>query len=136
MNEKQEYVKRIFLLAKMRGIVKTQGDFAKLLDVDRTTLSGAFNAKPLYLTDRFVRRVQRWAEANGIEDIGGGDQPAKEDAPAEPAAGFWVPEEFRRTMENMSETIRIQAQMLQQYQTGAAFLGGAAATQKNARLED
>ena len=126
MDDKKEYVKRIFLLAKMRGIVKTQGDFAKLLDVDRTTLSGSFNAKPLYLTDRFVRRVQRWAEANGIEDIQPGQQPApKEQTSPSQAAGFWVPEEFRKTMENMTETIRIQAQVIADLQTRTveSFLG-------------
>ena len=127
MDEKKEYVKRIFLLAKMRGLVKTQGDFAKLLDVDRTTLSGAFNAKPLYLTDRFVRRVQRWAETNGIEDIQdgtAGSMPEPKAAPAQ-SPGFWVPEEFRKTMENMTETIKIQAQVIAGLQSRSvdAFLG-------------
>lgn len=124
MDDKKEYVERVFLMAKMRGLVKTQGDFAKLLDVDRTTLSGAFHGKPINLTDRFVRRVRRWAEANGIEDAPGGDQKQQQAEPAQ-GAGFLVPEEFRKTMENMTETIRIQAQIIAGLQPRSvdAFLG-------------
>ena len=69
-----------------------------------------------------MKKVRRFAVAHGLEE--GEPQPAPKTSPAQ-AAGFWVPEEFRKTMENMTETIRIQAQVIADLQTRTveSFLG-------------
>lgn len=83
--------------------------------MSRSGLSAALNGYEKNLTDSLVRKVRSFAIEHGLEET-----PAA--APAE--NGFWVPEAFRQTMENMSETIRIQAQLLAQYQgTGVVGLG-------------
>ena len=121
MNDKKDYISRVYLAAKMRGICTTQAEMAALLDVDRSTLSQAINGK---YTDRFFRRVERFAQERGLVDQPEGEKPAVVAETGRPD-GFWVPEEFRKTMENMTETIRIQAQVIADLQTRTveSFLG-------------
>lgn len=67
MEEKQEYLKRIYSLSVARGLCGTQKEFATLLEIDPTTLSAAMNASPRALTDRLVKRLHKFAEQNGLE---------------------------------------------------------------------
>lgn len=43
---------------RVRGIVKTQGDFAQLLGVSQSSVSGARHGDDRYLTDSLIERVQ------------------------------------------------------------------------------
>ena len=43
---------------RVRGIVKTQGDFAQLLGVSQNSLSGAKHGDDRYLTDSLIERVR------------------------------------------------------------------------------
>lgn len=43
---------------RVRGIVRTQGDFARLLGVSQNSLSGAKHGDDRYLTDSLVERVR------------------------------------------------------------------------------
>ena len=109
MEDPKDYINRIFFLAASAGIVKQKQEFAEALEVDRSGLSAAMNGNERYLTASLVKKVRRFAIAHGLEE--GDPQPEPKAAPAQ-GAGFWVPEEFRKTMENMTETIRIQAQII------------------------
>ena len=129
MNEKQTYIYEIYLKAMNAGLCKQKREFAELLGVNRAGLSSAMNGDEKNLTDSLLRKVRSFAIEYGLEDnpnAGTGAAPVQEQ-PAAPTQGrgFYVPEEFRQTMENMSETIRIQAQLLAQQMQGAAFMGGA-----------
>ena len=43
---------------RIRGIVKTQGDFAQLLGVSQSSVSGARHGDDRYLTDSLIERVR------------------------------------------------------------------------------
>jgi len=43
---------------RVRGIVKTQGDFAKMLGVSQSSVSGARHGDDRYLTNALIERVQ------------------------------------------------------------------------------
>lgn len=43
---------------RVRGIVKTQGDFAQLLGVSQSSVSGARHGDDRYLTDSLIERVR------------------------------------------------------------------------------
>ena len=71
LEEKSAYVNRIFGLACSKGLCKTRVEFARLLDINPTTLSGAMNSRPEYLTDKIIGRVVMFAASNNLE----GDAP-------------------------------------------------------------
>lgn len=138
MEDKKEYLNRIYHQAVIAGLCSNKKEFAEIMEVNKSGLSSAMNGNEKNLTDRLVRKVRKFAVAHGLED-GAGTKPAPaQEQPAAPTQGrgFYVPEEFRQTMENMSETIRIQAQLLAQQMQGAAFMGGAIYTPKNGYQTD
>lgn len=99
LEEKLAYVNRIYGLACAKGLCKTRSDFARLLDINRTSLSNAMSTRPEYLTDRMVGKVKAFATANGLE----GDMPEDVDRgttvsiiPVEAMAGTLV--EFFQTV--------------------------------------
>lgn len=115
MNDKKEYIRNVMLKAMAAGLCSKQFEFAQILGVSRSGLSAALNGDEKNLTDSLVRKIRAFALEHGLEESS---------TTAAPTDGFWVPEAFRQTMENMSETIRIQAQLLAQYQgTGVVGLG-------------
>lgn len=67
MEEKQEYLQRVYALAAAKGMCRTQKEFAGLLGIDPTNLSAAMNANPRALTDKLIARVRKFAEGNGLE---------------------------------------------------------------------
>lgn len=67
LEEKSAYVNRIFGLACSKGLCKTRVEFARLLDINPTTLSGAMNSRPEYLTDKIIGRVVMFAASNNLE---------------------------------------------------------------------
>ena len=76
LEEKMSYVNRIYGLACAKGLCKTRSEFAGLLDINRTTLSGAMSTRPEYLTDRLIGRVKAFATANHLD----GDLPDSDKA--------------------------------------------------------
>lgn len=123
--DKQEYLRRVFFLAEGAELCKTQKQFAELLEVDRTGLSSAMNGNEKYLTDSLIRKVRSWARENGLE----GDAPQK---PKEP--DIVIPAATAKMYENLTETIRLQAEMLSRMQAGTFVAGGYAP--KNSRIEN
>jgi hypothetical protein len=72
-----------------------------------------------YLTDNLVTKVRLFAKDNGLEIT----KAAQMQQPQGP--GVFIPEDTRAMFENMTETIRIQAQMLAQFQGAGIFAGSA-----------
>lgn len=67
MEEKTEFIKRVYNLAALRGLCSTKKEFATLLGVNDKGLSSAMNGDPKNLTDSLVKKVQLFASANGLD---------------------------------------------------------------------
>ena len=67
---RQERLTFIFEQARVAGLAKTQGDFAKILDINRSVLSAAMNGNDTYLTDNLMRKVERFYAENFDSDGG------------------------------------------------------------------
>lgn len=67
---RQERLTFIFEQARVAGLAKTQGDFAKILDINRSVLSAAMNGNETYLTDNLMRKVERFYAENFDPDGG------------------------------------------------------------------
>lgn len=136
LEERKDLFIRVFHLARLNQLVKNQKDFAHQLGVAPPTLSLALKGDERYLTDNLEIKVRYYAQQNGLENevqesISKAE--ARKEAQSQ-AGGVFIPEETRAMFDNMAETIRIQAQMLAQFQ-GGAFLGAGAYTPKNYRTD-
>lgn len=69
METKQEYLNRIFRTASLRGMCKSQRDFASLLGVNEKAFSSALNGNERYLTDNLVAKVRLFAKENELEQL-------------------------------------------------------------------
>ena len=67
IEEKVEYLQKVYHLACSRGMCTMQKEFAELLGVSRAGLSAAMNGDPRNCTPSLVRKVQSWAQLNGLE---------------------------------------------------------------------
>lgn len=113
--DRKDYILKIYNLARLGGLCNTQGEFAELLGVQRTGISAALNGSERHLTQSLENRVRLFAQAHNLE----GDAHAQ----AEPAApqqqqGVFIPEGCRQMFENMTETIKLQAKLLDRLQGG------------------
>lgn len=108
MEEKLEYLTRIFTLAKKKGLCKTKGEFAALIGMNQSTISMAFNESPRYLTDNLIRRIKVWAD----ETFDGEElrDPSDPGPSGKNVNGLWIPLETVKLFENLSETCRILAE--------------------------
>lgn len=133
---RRDYINRVYYAARVKNLCSSQKEFAGLVKVSAPTLSQAFNGNPVYLTENLEIKVRYFAQQNGLEaEVQDGiskDEAKKEQA--QQATGVFIPEETRAMFDNMAETIRIQAQMLAQFQ-GGAFLGAGAYAPKNYRTD-
>lgn len=99
MEEKQTYIRRVFNLACTAGLCQTQKEFAELLGITSSTLSSAMNGSERHLTESLVIRVRAFALEHGLEN---NPKPG----------GVYLPPETLEFITNLSETIRLQAEML------------------------
>lgn len=123
METRKDYVNRVYNEACARGLCRRQKEFAALLGMDASTISSALNGNERYLTDNLIRRVQAW-ESQILRD---GARPA----PAAQQEGIFIPAETAALYNNMSETIRIQAEIISRLQAGASAPAGAYYAPKN-----
>ena len=132
METKKDYVNRIYRLALFAGLVENKKDFADLLEMERSSVSGAMNGNEKNLTDRFVRRVQKFAEAHHLGEEPGTFTPAPE---VQPEPEDWkqrLIESQQRTIESQQRTI----EALTSIQAGVpAYLGGVYAPKNTGRTD-
>ena len=110
IEERKEYVLRIYGLACAAGLCKSRKEFADLLEINYTTLSSAMNGAERMLTESLVGRVRKFSRQNCLD----GEQPDPKFPPAQ--GGVWIPTETAQLYNNMSETIRIQAEIIARFQ--------------------
>lgn len=111
MEDKREYINRVYRLAVLNGLCTSQKDFAELLKVNKTSLSTAMNGGKT-LTESLTLKVQSFARLNGLEE-----NPAQQAPP--PAPDLVIPAATAELYRNMSETIRIQAEVIAKLQGGS-----------------
>ena len=66
--DKRERLTFIFEQARVAGLAKTQGDFARILDINRSVLSAALNGNETYLTDNLMRKAEKFYDENFDSD--------------------------------------------------------------------
>lgn len=109
METRKDYITRIFNEARALGLCKKQKDFADLLGMNSSTLSNALRGDERYLSDSFVRRVQAW-EQQVLEPRRGEKELSRPD--------IVIPAATADLYNNMSETIRVQAEIIARLQSG------------------
>lgn len=129
MENKLEYIRNIFGLAKINGLCKNQREFAEAIGISRSSLSQALAGIDAYLTESLVNKIRLFAKDNGLE-ITKAAQAQQAHGP-----GVFIPEETRAMFDNMAETIRIQAQMLAQFQGAGMLPGSFVGAPKNYRID-
>ena len=67
MEEKTDYLKRVYNTAALRGLCNTKKEFAQLLGVSDKALSSAMNGSETYLTKSLLKKVELFVSANGLE---------------------------------------------------------------------
>lgn len=127
MNEKQEIITRIYGLARLKGLCKTQKEFAVLVGVHPSTMSLAMRGDERYLSEKLVRSVLLYAKSEGLD----GEPPAHEP----PAPDIVIPAATATLYNNMSETIRLQAEIIARLQGGLSAPGAGLYPQKNFRTD-
>ena len=110
--EKKEYINRIFNLACARGLCRTKNEFSAMLEIHYTTISSAMNGNERFLTDSLIHKVQKLSRRYQLD----GEEADPQFPPT--TGGVWLPAETAQLYNNMSETIRLQAEMLLVLQKG------------------
>jgi len=108
LQQRKEYLQTAFMKALGAGLCKTQKEWAELLEIDRAGLSSAMNGNEKACTESLVRKVRLWVQAQGLED---GPQPAKPQA-----QDIVIPAATAELYNNLSETVRIQAETISRLQ--------------------
>ena len=137
LDERRHYLERVFQLARIDKLVKNQKDFALQLGIAPATLSLALKGDERYLTDNLEIKVRYYAIQNNLEE-GVREMESKAETQAaknQQGPGVFIPEETRAMFDNMAETIRIQAQLLAQFQGTGLMAGAIMQTPKNFRTE-
>ena len=123
MNEKKDYIASVFDEARARGLCHNQKEFAELLALNPSTVSSALNGVERSLTDRLVKRVRIWAEANL------GKEPKKEARP-----DIVIPAATMDLYTSMAKSIDRLTSLVERLQPGASAFSGAYG-QKNPLLD-
>lgn len=111
MESKTDYLNRIYSWARAKGLCHTQGEFAALMGMHGSTLSAAMRGHERFLTDNLIKRVAVWAKQMGLdgETI---DAPPQQQDITIPAATAKFYENLTESMKTMSETIRLQQELI------------------------
>ena len=109
--EKADFINRIYSLARAKGLCKTQGEFADLLGMNKSTISAAMNGTERNLTDNLIKRITVWASQMGIDDSA---TPAHDEAMNSATVKMY--ENLAESLRQMSETIRIQSETIRMQQ--------------------
>lgn len=112
--DRKDYILTMYHKACLAGLCSTQTEFAELLGINRSTVSAALSGNERYATKSIETRVRLFAQAHNLE----GDAPACTEPAAPQQRGVFIPEEARVMFENMTETIKLQAKLLDRLQGG------------------
>ena len=131
MENKKDYINRIYRLALGAGLCNNKSDFADLLGMNRTGVNAAMNGNEKNLTGKLVQRVRMFAQTHGLE----GDLKEPIPAPSQPKGeGVFIPPETLDLYTNLSETCRNLSAILARMPGGVASFGSVYAP-KNLQVE-
>lgn len=102
MSTKVEFIKKVYNLACLRGMCRTQKEFAALLGINDKGLSSAMNGSEKHLTASLMKKVENFAALNRLEVEAVQNQP---EVKAQPS-GIYIPQETLDLYTNLSETCR------------------------------
>ena len=98
--KEQDFIQKIYNMARVRGYCTRQKEFAQVLAVNETTLSQAMNGKGKYLTRNLMNRVRAWALEVGLIDRN--NEPIE---PGQPQGGVFIPQETAELYTSMAKSI-------------------------------
>lgn len=133
MESKKDYVERIYNEARMKGLCRTQAEFAELLGMHQSTISNAMKGKDRYLTDSIMRRFESWERQvlhrDGDTGPGNGatQQAQRED--------IVIPAATMDLYTSMAKSIDRLTALVERLQPGASAFSGVMPIQKNYRIE-
>ena len=127
METKKDYINRLLNEARMRGLCKTQKDFAALVGMDQSTISNALKGNEKYLTDSIIRRLESWER----QVLGASTTPQPEQKP-----DIVIPAATAELYTAMAKSIDRLTALVERLQPGAsAFQGAVYPGQKNYRID-
>ena len=127
METKKDYINRLLNEARMRGLCKTQKDFAALVGMDQSTISNALKGNEKYLSDSIIRRLESWER----QVLGASTTPQPEQKP-----DIVIPAATAELYTAMAKSIDRLTALVERLQPGAtAFQGAAYPGQKNYRID-
>ena len=115
--EKVAYIYKVYGLACAKGLCKNRTEFARLLDINPSSLSAGLNTRPEYLTEKLMERVAMFATENGLDS-------AQEVAPQPEAKGVFIPAETMDLYTNLSESVRILSETVSRMQLAGGKKNG------------
>lgn len=114
MEDKKDYINRVYRLALGAGLCNNKSEFADLLGMNRAGVNSAMNGNEKNLTDKLVQRVRMFAQTHGLEE-----KKETQPAPAQPRGeGVFIPPETLELYNNLSETCRNLSALLARAQGG------------------
>ena len=127
METKKDYINRLLNEARMRGLCKTQKDFAALVGMDQSTISNALKGNEKYLSDSIIRRLESWER----QVLGASTTPQPEQKP-----DIVIPAATAELYTAMAKSIDRLTALVERLQPGAtAFQGAVYPGQKNYRID-
>jgi hypothetical protein len=113
VEERQDYLQKVFKAALGAGLCRNTKQFAELLGIDRTGLSTALNGGEHNLTESLIKKTRLWAKANGLEDGDGNILAVKQQQPQQ--QGVWIPPETLELYNNIAATCRNLSEILKKH---------------------
>lgn len=130
METQKDYINRIYNEARSHGICHTQGEFARLLGMNASTISKAMQGDEKYLTANLVKRIRAWSEQ--VFPGGAAASPQPEQKP-----DIVIPAATMDLYTSMAKSIDRLSAMVERLMPGAsAFTGVSAGVQKNFRTDN
>lgn len=117
MNRKQDYLNTIYNVARLHGLCHTKQEFAALMAINPSTMSRAMAGDEKYLTDNLINRIKVWAEQAGLDE----SHPiasVEEKEIVIPAATAVFYQNLSEALKNMSQTLKMQQELINQLQPG------------------
>ena len=128
METKKDYINRLLNEARMRGLCKTQKEFAALVGMDQSTISNALKGNEKYLTDSIIRRLESWER----QVLGASTTPVQ----PEQKPDIVIPAATAELYTAMAKSIDRLTALVERLQPGAtAFQGAVYPGQKNYRID-
>lgn len=119
METKKDYINRIFHLAVIAGLCTQKKEFADLLEVNRSGLSSAMNGDEKNLTASLIRKVRKFAEANGLE----GEGPAQAEPEEKKQRTIEIPAETLELYTSLAKSVDRLSAMVERMMPGASMYG-------------